>query len=155
MNLKKAFLVLFGFAFLLSSAFVAPEDNRTFIHNWLNKYYDKDGQAEVLKQYELKVTNSGFCRYRKVYANGKEEFFSFNLSRFSTMNYYGNTTSGELWLRTKSDDVIVQTRRDKQGDVDSMATYVAIPLKNVDEDKLNELASHFRQMAQNNLVVNR
>ncbi len=152
LDLKKSVFVLFGLAFLLFSGFVIPEDNRVFIHNLLNKYYDKEGQQEPLKQYELKITNNGFCRYRKVYTNGKEEFFAFNLSRFKSMDFYGNTTSGELWLRTKNDDVIVQTRNDRQGAVDSMSTYLIIPLKNIDEEKLNELANHFRQLTQTSLA---
>ena len=155
LDLKKFVFFLFGLAFLLLSGFVYSGDSRAFIHDWLNKYYDKDGQTEVLKRYELNVTNSGFCRFRKVYANGKEEFFSFNLSRFSSMDYYGNTNNGELWLRTKNDDVIVQTRNDKQGEVDSMATYMIVPLKRIDEEKLNELASHFRQLTQASLAANK
>lgn len=154
-DLKKFVFFLFGFAFILLSGFISPADSRAFIHNLLNKYYDKDGQAEPLKQYELKITNNGFCRYRKVLTNGKEEFFAFNLSRFSSMDYYGNTTSGELWLRTKSDDVIVQTRNDRQGAVDSMSTYMVVPLKGIDEEKLNELSSHFRQLTQASLVANK
>lgn len=155
LNLKKCVFFLFGLAFLLFSGFVIPEDNRVFIHNLLNKYYDKAGQQDPLKLYELKITNNGFCRYRKVYTNGKEEFFAFNLSRFKSMDYYGNTTSGELWLHTKTDDVIVQTRNDKQGAIDSMATYLVVPLKGIDAEKLNELASHFRQLTQNSLVANK
>lgn len=155
LSLKKGVLFLFGLVFLLFSGFTIPEDNRTFIHGWLNKYYDKEGQTEALKLYELKVTNSGFCRYRKVFSNGKEEFFAFNLSRFKSMDYYGNTTSGELWLRTKNDDVIVQTRNDRQGAIDTMSTYMVVPLKGIDEEKLNELANHFRQLAQTSLVANK
>lgn len=154
-DLKKLVFFLFGLAFLSLSGFISPGDSRAFIHGWLNKYYDKDGQTAALKRYELNVTNSGFCRFRKVYANGKEEFFSFNLSKFSAMDYYGNTTSGELWLRTKNDDVIVQTRNDKQGEVDSMSTYMIVPLKGIDEEKLNELAGHFRQLMQASLVANK
>lgn len=154
-DLKKFVFFFVGLAFLLLSGFITPVNSRAFIHGWLNKYYNKDGQTETLKRYELNVTNSGFCRFRKVYTNGKEEFFSFNLSRFSSMDYYGNTTSGELWLRTKNDDVIVQTRNDKQGAVDSMSTYMVVPLKDIDEEKLNELASHFRQLTQASLVANK
>jgi hypothetical protein len=148
LDLKKFVFLAFGLALFISSGFVFPEDSRSFIHELLNKYYDKEGQAEPLKRYELNVTNTGFCRYRKIYANGKEEFFSFNLSRFKAMNYYGDTNSGQLWLHTKNDDVIVQTRKDKDGDIDSMATYLIIPLKNIDEDRLNALADRFRQVTQ-------
>ena len=155
LDLKKSVFFLFGLAFLLFSGFSAAEDSRAYIHQWLNKYYNKDGQSEALKRYELNVTNTGFCRYRKVYTSGKEEFFAFNLSRFKSMDYYGDTNSGELWLRTKNDDVIVQTRNDRQGAVDSMSTYLVIPLKNIDEEQLNELASRFRQLVQKDLVANK
>lgn len=154
LSLKKFVFFSFGVVFLLLVGFAAPEDSRVFIHGMLNKHYDKDGQKEPLKLYELKITNTGFCRYRKVYTNGKEEFFAFNLSRFKAMNYYGDTKSGELWLHTKNDDVIVQTRNDKQGAIDSMSTYLVVPLKDIDAEKLNELASHFRALTQPNLVAN-
>jgi hypothetical protein len=146
-DLKKLVFFWFGLAFILFSGFAIPEENRSFIHQMLNKYYDKDGQNEPLKRYELNITNTGFCRYRKVYANGKEEFFAFNLSRFKSMDYYGNTTSGELWLRTKNDDVIVQTRNDKQGAIDTMSTYMVVPLKHIDVEQLNELADRFKANA--------
>ena len=155
LDLKKSVFFLFGLAFLLFSGFVIPEDNRVFIHNLLNKYYNKDGQAEPLKLYELKITNNGFCRYRKVFTNGKEEFFAFNLAKFKSMDFYGNNTSGELWLHTKSDDVIVQTRKDKQGDVDSMATYLVVPLKNIDVEQLNELSERLKALTQRDLVANK
>lgn len=155
LDLKKFVLFGFGIAFLFSSGFVFPEDSRVFIHELLNKYYDKDAQQEPLKRYELNVTNTGFCRYRKVYASGKEEFFSFNLSRFKSMDYYGDINSGQLWLHTKNDDVIVQTRKDRGGDIDTMATYMVIPLKNIDEEKLNSLADKFKQLAQSQLSINR
>jgi len=154
LDLKKFVFFLFGLAFLLFSGFSAAEDNRAFIHQWLNKFYNKDGQTEALKRYELNITNTGFCRYRKVYVNGKEEFFAFNLSRFKSMDYYGDINSGELWLRTKNDDVIVQTRNDRQGAIDSMSTYLVIPVKNIDEDQLNELASRFKQLTQTGLAAN-
>lgn len=154
-DLKNLVFFLFALAFLVFSGFVIPEDNRLFIQNLLNKHYDKDGQNEPLKLYELKITNNGFCRYRKVFANGKEEFFAFNLSKFKSMNFYGNTASGELWLHTKNDDVIVQTRKDKQGDVDSMATYLAVPLKNIDVEQLNELSERLQALTKANLVANK
>ena len=71
------------------------------------------------------------------------------------MNYYGDIKSGELWLHTKNDDVIVQTRNDKQGAIDSMSTYLVVPLKDIDVEQLNELASHFRALTQPSLVANK
>jgi hypothetical protein len=145
-------LVAFSIIF---SGFAFPEDSRVFVHAFLNKYYDKEGQKDALKRYELNVTNTGFCRYRKVFANGKEEFFSFNLSRFQSMDFYGDVNHGILYLRTKSDDVIVQTRNDRAGAVDSMATYMAIPLRNIDVEQLNELNSRLSKLNGNQLAANK
>ncbi len=152
-NLKKAFCITFAAAVMVSFGFSLPDDSRIFIHTFLNKYYDKDGQKEALKRYELNVTNTGFCRYRRVFANGKEEFFSFNLSRFKSMDYYGDVNAGTLYLRTKNDDVIVQTRKDKAGDVDSMSTYMSVPLKNIDVEELNELYNRIVKLTASNLVA--
>lgn len=55
------------------------------------------------------------------------------------MDYLGSTTEGKLVLRTKGDDVIVQTYNDKAGDVDSMASELVIPLKNIEVDDLNKI----------------
>lgn len=155
LTLKKSVFFSFTAAFLLFSGFAAPLNHRGFIHDFLNKYYDKDGQLFALRQYEIKVTNTGFCRYRKVYANGKEEFFAFNLSKFKSMDYYGDTNSGELWLHTKNDDVIVQTRNDRAGAIDSMATYMVVPLKNIDAEQLNELHYHLKEITSQALALNK
>lgn len=141
LSLKKRFFCVVGLLFLLFSGFVPILDNRSFIHELLNKHYDKE---EALKRYELQVTNSGFCRYKKVYTNGKEEFFSFNLRKFKSVEYLGDVRKGLLVMRTESDDVIVQTRNDRQGNIDSMATYLSIPLKNIEVDDLNALAQHLQ-----------
>ena len=77
---------------------------------------------------------------RQIYKNGKQELFALNLSSFKTMVYYGNGTKAELYLRTKRDDVIVQTRNDKKGDIDSMGTYLVNPLKNIEMTELNTLS---------------
>ncbi len=155
LNLKKCVFVLLGMVFLFLSAFIKADDAKKSIHIILNKYYDKEGQNEPLKSYQLNVTNNGFCRYKKVYNSGKEEFFAFNLMRFKSLDYYGDSERGELWLRTKSDDVIVQTRNDKEGEIDSMSTYVIIPLKNIDVDQLNELADRLRKLTQPDLAMNK
>jgi hypothetical protein len=151
LNLKMCIFFSACAAFCLFSGFNLPEDSRTFIHDMLNRYYDKDVQNAGLKRYELNVTNTGLCRYRKVYLNGKEEYFAFNLSKFKDMDFYGNTTKGNLFIRTQSDNVMVQTRRDKAGEVDSMSTYIVIPLKNIEVAQLNELLTHFKQL--NNTIL--
>lgn len=153
--LKKCVLFSFAMVLLVLMAFDNGVDERKAMHIFLNKHYDKDGQIPALKRYELNVTNTGFCRYRKVFTDGKEEFFAFNLQRFQSLDYYGSVEKGELWLRTRHDDVIVQTRNDKAGDVDSMATYMVIPLKNIDVDQINELSALLRKNIQQELALNR
>ncbi len=150
--MKKFTLSLNKFVFTASmivicifSGFNYLDEQTVIIQNLLVKYYDNDAQTKDLKRYEINVTNNGFCRYRKIYNNGKQELFSFNLSSFKTMDYYGTGVKGELYLRTKSDDVIVQTRNDKNGDLDSMGTYIIIPLKNIDIMELNALSDSFRK----------
>lgn len=154
-NLKKCVFFSLATVLLVLMAFNNAVDDRKAIHIMLNKHYDKDGQIPALKRYELNVTNTGFCRYRKVFNDGKEEFFAFNLQRFKSLDYYGDTVSGELWLRTKNDDVIVQTRNDKAGEIDSMATYIIIPLKNIDVEQLNELSTLLKKNLQQELAVNK
>lgn len=146
LNLKKVCFFSVGLAFIILSSFDLPEEETFFIQTFLTKYYDNDAQIGGVKRYEINVTNTGFCRYRKIFINGKEEYFAFNLSRFKNMDYYGTTTKGDLYLRTKNDDVIVQTRNDNSGEIDSMGTYLVIPLKNVDVVQLIELADRFKKV---------
>ncbi|MBB2147105.1 hypothetical protein GM921_16490 [Pedobacter sp. LMG 31464] len=155
LNLKIVFSFTACLTFCVFSGFNSPEENTVFIQNMLTKYYDNDGQNQEVKRYEINVTNTGFCRYRKVYTNGKEEFFAFNLSRFKAMDYYGTNTKGDLYLRTKNDDVIIQTRNDSQGEIDSMGTYLVIPLKNIDVAELNALAENFKRINQTLLASNK
>jgi len=115
------------------------EDYVKFLQDSFSQHYDIQQEIAQVKRYELNVTNTGFCRYKRYYNNGKIEYFAFKLSKFKDMDYYGTTTSGKLFLRTKSDDVIVQTYNDKGGDVDSMATYVVIPMKNIEVEDLNQI----------------
>ena len=62
------------------------------------------------------------------------------------MDYYRNSAKGDLYLRTKRDDVIVQTRNDKKRDIDSMGTYLVIPLKNIETTELNALSESFQKL---------
>jgi len=145
LNLKKYVFFSAGLVLLVFSGFKMAEDYTVTLHTMLNKYHDVQMQSKLVKRFELTVTNTGFCRYRKIYTNGKNEYFAFNLSRFKSMDYYGTTEKGELYLRTKNDDVIVQTRNDRKGEVDSTSTYMVIPLKNISVEELNLLAENFRQ----------
>lgn len=155
LHLKKCVFFSACLCCFLFSGFNDPEEHTVIIQNLLNKYYDNEVQGKELKRFELNVTNTGFCRYRKIYVNGKVEYFAFNLSRFKTLDYYGNTERGELYLRTKNDDVIVQTRNDRKGEVDSTATYMVIPLKNIDVEALNALQESLRSVNSSALSANK
>lgn len=124
-------------------------EESTSLQHFLKEHHNEVNSKRVnaLKRYELQVTNTGFCRYKRYYSSGKVEYFSFNLSKFKEMDYYGTDKSGNLILRTVGDDVIVQTYNDrKHGDVDSMANYMLIPMKNVEPENLSDLAGRFNRM---------
>ncbi len=78
-------MLMFGLLCLLFYAF-SPldllEEQTLYLQKKLIDHYDTDQDKTQIKQYELKVTNSGFCRYKRHYANGKIEYFSFNFSKF-------------------------------------------------------------------------
>lgn len=135
--------------FFIFSAFliIDPlEEDSIFLENKLVAHYDEDFSARQIKRYELSVTNSGFCRYKRYYHNGKVEYFAFNFLRYKDGDFMGTTSRGLLYLRTGEDDVIVQTYKDPEGDVDSMASYLIIPLKQVEAEDLNSLALRILSM---------
>jgi hypothetical protein len=110
--------------------------------NWSNKCltesYDPSGQAK-LKKWELVLTDDAFIRLRKTYTNGKQEYFSFQLHRFTDMDYLGSTVNGTLQLKAVADDIIVQTYNDPHEDIDTMATQLNIPVKNMEPERLDSL----------------
>lgn len=153
MRLKNVALWVVCLVFFVVSGFeTAEDDGLAIIHQTLSKHYDAEADAATVRRYELNLTATGFCRYRKTYKNGKTELFSFNVLRFKDLDYYGNAKHGKLYLSTQSDDVIVQTRNDRR-DVDSMATYMVIPLKDIDTEVLNTLAAQFKQVHERLLAV--
>jgi hypothetical protein len=109
---------------------------------WANKclYQSYDPSADaLLKKWDLSITKDYFIRLRKTYAKGREEYYSFNLHQFNDMDYLGSTHSGTLELKTIADDIIVQTRNDRRGDLDSMTTALNIPVKNMEPERLDSL----------------
>ncbi len=148
-TLRLNICVFFSASLLLClfCGFDLPDEDTAFVKQMLTKYYDSDTFGREIKRFEINVTNTGFCRYRRIFSNGKEEYFSFNLTRFKTVDFYGNTGKGELYLRTNNDDVIVQTRNDRKGDVDSTRTYMMIPMKNMETEQLNQLNESLKKMS--------
>jgi hypothetical protein len=131
-------------------AFTPIEDLEQYIENLqksFENHYDFSQESDVLKKYDLNITNTGFCRYKRFYNNGKTEYFAFKLSRFKDLNYTGSTASGKLLIYTKSDDIIVQTHNDRAGDVDSMATSLTIPLKNIEPEDLNLIKDNLSKIS--------
>lgn len=145
-NLKILIFFLFWIFLMGFSMVESLSDYANAIQKKLVAHYDASPERTKIKQYELNVTNNGFCRYKRYFSNGKVEYYAFSLTKFKDLDYYGDAISGQLYLRTKSDDVIVQTYNDKVGNVDSMATYMVIPLKNMEPTELNELSETLKQM---------
>jgi hypothetical protein len=141
LRLKMCFVLSVCLILMAFIPMTALDEQTGYIQKLLTAHYDDTPGLPVVERYELNVTNSGFCRYKRHFTNGKVEYFSFNLMKFKDLDYYGTDKKGELFLRTKNDDVIVQTYNDKdEGDVDSMATYMVIPLRNIEPQDLTELS---------------
>ena len=134
--------------FIISAFLIVDplEEDSLFLENKLHAHYDEGFSSKQIKRYELSVTNSGFCRYKRYFHNGKIEYFAFNFLRYKDSDFLGTTSQGLLYLRTAEDDVIVQTYKDPAGDVDSMASQLIIPLKQVEAEDLNALAARFLSM---------
>ncbi|RYZ18806.1 MAG: hypothetical protein EOP49_49190 [Sphingobacteriales bacterium] len=97
----------------------------------------------ALEKVQLEANAKAVKHLRKTYQNGKQEYFSLQLHLLEDMAYLGTANVGTLQLRTKEDEVIVQTYKDRSGDVDSMSTSMVIPLKDVEADDLNKLNAQF------------
>jgi hypothetical protein len=138
---KYCFLAGAILAGLLYASF-KPGPDDTELLAWSNKCftesYDTTGMYK-LKSWQLTLTGDAFIRLRKIYKNGKEEYYSFHLQRFNDMAYLGTTTSGTLQLKTIADDIIVQTYNDPKGDIDSVATQLNLPFKNMEPQRLDSL----------------
>lgn len=105
----------------------------------INTFHHPESESLKIRKCEIQLSEDGFFRYRRTYISGKQEYFSFNLSRLVSINYFGNSISGELSVNTLEDDIIVQTFNDRSGDVDSMATYFRLPVHGISAEDLNAL----------------
>jgi hypothetical protein len=126
---------------LLHLSFTTNADEQQML-DWSNRCfsesYDPSGDVK-LKKCDWTLTPDAFIRLRKTYENGREEYFSFQLHRLNNMNYLGTTDGGKLQFTTNADDIIVQTYNDRKGDIDSMATELDIPVKNMQPERLDSL----------------
>lgn len=150
LNLRICLCALSCVIFMAFSAKVILEEEMAQLQKMLTEHYDSSREEKEIKRYELNVTNSGFCRYKRYFSSGKVEYFSFNLIKFKGLDYQGigdSTETGNLFLRTKGEDVIVQTYNDKiGGDVDSMACFMTIPVKNMKTQDLSDLSERLVKM---------
>ncbi|QKJ28986.1 hypothetical protein HQ865_04195 [Mucilaginibacter mali] len=135
---KLSFLLLPG---LLLYSFKTDPDAQQLL-SWSNRLltrvYDPSNEVK-LKKWELNLTDGYFLRLRKTYQNGKQEYYSCQLHAFNDLDYIGTTASGLIRITTKADDIIVQTYNDRKGDVDSMATSLTIPVKNMEPEQVDSL----------------
>jgi len=138
---KYWFLTGMIFLALLHMSFTMGTDEQQ-LRDWSNKcfaeVYDPSGDAK-LKKYDWVLTPDAFIRLRKTYENGKEEYYSFQLHRLNDMKFTGSADAGTLHFETIADDIIVQTYNDRKGDIDSMATQLDIPVKNMPAERLDSL----------------
>lgn len=147
LSLKMSLSLLFCMIFMSFGMHEVLDEDTAYIQKKLTEHYDNEHGEEQIKRYELNVTNKGFCRYKRYFNSGKIEYFSFNLVKFKYLDYYGTDKNGALYLRTRGDDVIVQTYNDKRaGDIDSMAAYMTIPLKNIEPQDLSDLSERMAKM---------
>jgi len=137
-------LMLAGIS-LLCSFLILPSKSETikWIEECLKGRFNSAPGNTKLKKWELSLSDKGFFRIRKFYSGGKQEYYSFNVSRFNDLHYIGSVNGGELLIKTVSDDVIVQTYNDPKGNVDSMSSKVVVPLLNVEPELLDSLRNSF------------
>ncbi|UOE50464.1 hypothetical protein MTO98_05170 [Mucilaginibacter sp. SMC90] len=146
----KTMLITSIFAFsALNYGFKAEMSEQEWL-NWSNKClnacFNPTGENN-LKKWELNLTTDYFIRLRKTYQQGKQEYFSFNLHRLTNVDYTAGDTTGMLKFNTQTDDIIVQTYEDPQGNIDSMATTLNLPVYNMNParfDSLKNAMNYFR-----------
>lgn len=105
----------------------------------LNAFHAAETAGMKIKKCEIVVSDEGFLRYRRFYTSGKQEYYSLNLSRLQRVDYFGNSTSGNLTIYTLEDDVIVQTYNDRAGNVDSMSVQLKIMLADIEAEELSRI----------------
>jgi len=130
------------FAVAIISVSFARHMNEQEMLAWGNKCLNESFDPTVdakLKKWQLELTPEAFLRVRKTYQSKKEEYFSFQLHRMVDMNYLGTPESGMLKFTTAEDDIIVQVSNDKKGDLDTLATTMSIPMKNMPLERLDSL----------------
>jgi len=125
------------------------EQNLRWIQECLSSSFNSIQAGAKLKKWELKVSPDGFFRLRKYYPNGKQEYFSFNLKKFSALGYLGSDKSGDIVITTLKDDIIIQTYNDPKGNIDSMGSIIKVPVLNIQAERLDSLNNYLNQQKVN------
>ena len=149
-KIKKIFVAILIIMAGCANYCFSPATDEQEMLAWGNKCLNESFDPSVdtkLKKWELELTPDAFIRMRKTYQNGKQEYFSFHLHRLAAMDYLGTPAIGTLQLKTIADDIIVQTHNDRKGDLDTLASMLNIPVKNMAPERLDSLQTileHFK-----------
>jgi len=150
---ENAIMLLILFSVASSYAFRSGMGEKEWL-DWSNKClsesYNPSSEAK-LKKWEFTITPEHFIRLRKTYQHGKQEYFSFHLDKLDIVKYLDETTPGQLEFKTVADDIIVQTYEDPKGNIDSMATELDIPVKDISSERVDSLKSALQYLKSGNL----
>mgnify|MGYP003577305397 CR=1 FL=1 len=143
-----AVLVVSGLFLAVSGFRALPEagEEGRRIAALLNGLNSRGPENGPVSKSEFTITGEGFFRYRRIYTNGKSEYYSFGIGRLADVYYLGTTVSGRLVFKTRSDDIIVQTYQDPGGNVDSMATDLSIPLRGAEAEDLQLISTNLESI---------
>jgi hypothetical protein len=128
--------LLYGFAAFMDEQAWVDWGNRA-----LTEAYDPSGEPDIA-HWEITLTTDHFIRIRKTYQQGNQAYYSFNIKRISAMDYQraaADTLTDSLQIRTLTDDIIIQTFDDPNGDLDSIATSLKIPVAKLAPGRLDSL----------------
>lgn len=149
---KTVIIAIISVSWLFFGGFKAVNDELGWLkwsNRFLNESYDPTVEP-MLKKYEIMLTPDHFVRLRKTYQQGKQEYYSFNVKRFTGLNYIpGNAATDTLQIKTQTDDIIYQTYEDPKGDIDSMATSWDIPVKKMAQSRVDSLRQAFNFLKKN------
>lgn len=145
-------LILCAAALLLFSSLAASSVSPDLLElmkqsqDKLNADYALDADKFKMKKTEIQLTRDGFFRCRRTFISGKQEYYSFSFSAFEELNYLGNEQNGWVILNVKPEGIIVQTFRDPKGNIDTMATQLRLPFKNLKAADLQMLNDCFQRI---------
>lgn len=128
--------LLYGFAAIMDEQAWVNWSNRA-----LTEAYNPSGEPNIA-HWEITLTTDHFIRIRKTYQQGNQEYYSFNIKRVKGIDYQraaADTLADSLQIRTLTDDIIIQTFDDPNGDLDSVATSLKIPVSKFAPGRLDSL----------------